>query len=146
MLCTHTTSFLYSFFFFSVCVSVCYFFWKKNLWCFVNLKNWNLFILQRLIKESYNLYLYFSLARMLARGGDQCARKPLHTEKTYMSNRATTKPFHIQLRSIMGIELGSQRWEPSALFTTLLRHPLKCLSESNPIMLDFIEDGTSRNI
>lgn len=39
-----------------------------------------------------------------------------------MSKLATTIPFHIQPLSIMGIELGSQRWEASALSTTLLGH------------------------
>lgn len=130
ILSTHTTSFLFSFFFFSVCVSVCYFFLEKNSMIFCSFKKLKF----RLIKESYNLYLYFSLARMLARRGHQCARKPLHTEKTYISKRATTKPFHIQPLSIMGIELGSQRWEASALFNTLLGHPIKCLSECNPMM------------
>lgn len=89
------------------------------------------------------IFIFFIGKDVSSRGSSMCKE---HTEKTCMSKRATTIPFYIQPLPIMGIELGLQRWEASTLFNTLLGHAIKCLSESNPMMLDYIEDGTSRNI
>lgn len=52
--------------------------------------------------------------------GHWCGKNPECPKKTHVSKRATTKAFHIQPLSIMGIELGSQRWQASALSTGLL--------------------------